>query len=144
MTPTPRPTIDWWDIGIPIDAIGIAEVFFLFLIIMGTAAILVWALVRSSRSPAPSMLVTALAILTLVSIVIFALTREQVLATIAATGLGALAGAVSTTFNNDQRGGKHAMEAPTPNVDFPDLNQDTTEDNAPTTPVEYPDGRETP
>jgi hypothetical protein len=64
------------------------------------AFIMVWALVKL-RDSEPSTLVTiVLGLLTLVAIGGFLLVESDILGTIAATGVGALAGAVSNIFDS--------------------------------------------
>ena len=61
---------------------------------------LVWAIIKVRSEPAPAMLTITLGLLTLVSLMAFALTRQDVLATLAATGLGALAGSLTNILQS--------------------------------------------
>jgi hypothetical protein len=61
---------------------------------------LVWGILRAARGAAPSMVVTAVSVLTFTSIVGFVLTQSEVLGTVVATGIGALASAVTNLFDD--------------------------------------------
>lgn len=81
----------------PTVAAAAAGVF----VIVGCAAVLVWGLLRAAVMPHPMAIVIALSILTLVAI-IAALVDEASdrFITLAATGIGAIAGAVTSSFNS--------------------------------------------
>lgn len=66
--------------------------------LLGIGVGLVWAIVKVRSEPAPAMLTITLGLLTLVSLLAFVLTRQNVLATLAATGLGALAGSLTNVL----------------------------------------------
>lgn len=71
-----------------------------FVATLMTVGIVVWALLRAGRLPAPMALVVALALLSTISLVGFVFTSKESMLTVAATGVGALAGAVSAQFNS--------------------------------------------
>lgn len=59
---------------------------------------LIWAILKVRSEPVPAMLLITLGLLTLVSIIGFALTRYQVLGTLAAAGMGAIAGSLTNVM----------------------------------------------
>jgi hypothetical protein len=70
-------------------------------VIVGCAAVMTWGLLRAALLPHPMAVVIALSILTLVSI-LAALTADEFaeqFATLAATGIGAIAGAVTSSYS---------------------------------------------
>lgn len=69
----------------------------LSLFVMG--ATLVWAILKVRKDPYPIMLTLAIAVLTLVAILTFTLTKQNVLATLAGVGLGALAGSLTNQLS---------------------------------------------
>lgn len=75
------------------------------LVIVGCAAVLTWGLLRAAVLPHPMAIVIALSILTMLSIV-GALVADQLsdqFLTLAATGIGAIAGAVTSSFNGKDK-----------------------------------------
>lgn len=85
------------DPDIPIDfvvTILIATILALFVI----GGVLIWAIVKVRKEPYPIMLTLTLSMLTLVCILTFALTKQNVLATLAGAGLGALAGSLTNVI----------------------------------------------
>ena len=68
-------------------------------IIFGMGYLLVRA---SERRSSADLLLVVLSVLTLVSMVLFAITNSETLATISATGVGALAGGVTAMFTRDR------------------------------------------
>ena len=80
----------------PWKLIVVAVLTAFVLVAVGSA--LIWAIIKVHLSPPPAMLTVTLGILTLVSILAFTLTGKDVLGTLAATGLGALAGSLTTIF----------------------------------------------
>jgi uncharacterized membrane protein len=97
---TPSPT--------PIDSATAltagAELIAILALIGLVGFILVWALIKvSSREPSAMVTIT-LGLLTLVAMGGFILTQSDILGTIAATGIGALAGAVTNLFDSKKRG----------------------------------------
>lgn len=66
--------------------------------------VLVWALVRVSDKEPSALVTITLGLLTLVAVGAFVLTDSDILGTIAATGFGALAGAVTNVFDRPKRG----------------------------------------
>ena len=72
-------------------------------LIVVTAGGLTWALLLAAKQPHPVAMVTALALLTLLSLLGLAITSGEpasTFGTLAATGMGALAGAVTATFQS--------------------------------------------
>jgi hypothetical protein len=70
------------------------------LAVLGLGFVMIWAIVKVRNQPAPAMLTITLGLLTLVSILAFSLTRNNVLGTLAATGLGALAGSLTNVLQS--------------------------------------------
>jgi hypothetical protein len=68
-------------------------------IVMGIVWLFVWALLRAAQYPSPTTLTVSLSLLTFVSIAGAIISQSTELITLAATGLGALAGAVSSQYD---------------------------------------------
>jgi hypothetical protein len=85
-----------------VDEVAVRElalaVVIAFVLTMATAGVVVWALLRAGRLPSPMALVVALSLLSMLALGAFVFTNNESLLTITATGVGALAGAVSTQF----------------------------------------------
>ena len=83
-----------------VEVLGIAVGF----VVLGFVT--VWAVLRlADREPSVT-IPMLVGLLTFASVVAYALTREEVLGTLAATGIGALAGAVTSLYDrNDGDGG---------------------------------------
>lgn len=81
-----------------IAVLAIAEVA-----LLGIGFILVWAILKVRNQPAPAMLTVTLGLLTLTCVLAFALTRMEVLGTLAATGLGAIAGSLTNTLQSHRK-----------------------------------------
>lgn len=73
---------------------------------------LVWAIIKVKSEPAPAMLTVTLGLLTLVCILGYFVTRDNMLGTLAGVGLGALAGSLTNVLGNrkpeDKEGGPDA------------------------------------
>lgn len=93
MDPTPGPETD---LG-AVSTIGFEVVAALFLILL-ILGVFIFALLRAGRYPPSVGLVIALSLLSATAMLSFAITGQEVLGTIAATGIGALAGAVSAVW----------------------------------------------
>lgn len=65
-----------------------------------------WLVVRTGRLPHPASLVTALAMLTFVALIGYITTGREPLIAIASAGIGAIAGAVSSTFEHKGKDGE--------------------------------------
>lgn len=94
-----------WVQGVSVigDEVPLAELIALIvalLLVLAIAWLLVRALVQVASLPAPSTLVTALSILTLLSIAGGIATENDEAWAIAAAGIGALAGSVSALYRN--------------------------------------------
>lgn len=61
-----------------------------------------WLLLRAADKPSGSMVTLSLTLLTIFAIGVYAATREEVMAAIVGTGLGALAGAVTYQLGGGQ------------------------------------------
>lgn len=96
MTPTPQPT----DL---FDGASAPAYFATALIIIGLASVFVWAILRAARYEAPSSLIVALSLLTFLALTGAIVADSTELTTLAATGIGALAGAVSAQFTDKRR-----------------------------------------
>jgi uncharacterized membrane protein YccC len=71
----------------------------LYVVVVGAiVAVVVLAVLRAGKLPHPMPLIVALTVVTIVALAGYVLTEDAPLATIAATGVGALAGALSATF----------------------------------------------
>ena len=77
-----------------VELLGIAVGF----VVLGF--VLVWAVLRVTDREPTAAIPMLVGLLTFVALVAYALTREEVLGTLAATGLGALAGAVTSLFDD--------------------------------------------
>lgn len=75
-----------------------------------------FALLRAAKAEPKIMVTLSLSLLTLVAIIGFITTASEVCGTLAATGLGAISGAVSTIFRD---GAPPADEPPTPKDERP-------------------------
>lgn len=73
------------------------------LALLGIGFILVWAILKVRDQPAPAMLTVSLGLLTLTCVLAFALTRMEVLGTLAATGLGAIAGSLTNVLQSNNK-----------------------------------------
>lgn len=72
-------------------------------VLVGIAAVLAYSPLRAARHPHPTAMITALSLLTLIALVgLGTATGEaaSTFGTLAATGMGALAGAVTSQFQN--------------------------------------------
>lgn len=81
-------------------AIVVAVVVAILLYVFVIAGMFAFTLIKSQRQPAPQALVAALALLTFIALSSSIVIRSQALETIAATGIGAIAGAVSQQFKS--------------------------------------------
>jgi hypothetical protein len=79
----------------------------LLLIVVGgcvvVTSVFLYALMRAARYPPPILLVTSLSMLTLIALLGAIVTDNSAVGTIAATGIGAVAGAVAHQFTSYQR-----------------------------------------
>lgn len=95
MSPAPLP--------VQIVNSGNLEVYiYIGIIIMASALLMAVAISRAARQPAPSALITALSMLTLFSIAGGVATNNDEAWTIAAAGVGALAGSVTSLFKDKE------------------------------------------
>jgi hypothetical protein len=85
------------DSEMPMDFV-IAILVSTLLSLFAMGGILIWAIIKVRREPYPIMLTLTLGILTLISILAFTLTKQNVLATLAGAGLGAIAGSLTNVF----------------------------------------------
>lgn len=100
LSPSPSPSYPFLQ-EVLLDYTFITVIAGGFLVIIMSAAF-VWALLKAAEYPAPTSLVVSLSLLTFVSLAGSIVVGSRELVTLAATGLGALAGAVSSQFG-DQR-----------------------------------------
>ena len=89
------PPVDWLN-GLPWNGVLIVLITMIVLLAVGSG--LVWAVIKVRHEPVPSMLLITLGLLTLVCILGFTLTRYQVLGTLAAAGMGAIAGSLTNVL----------------------------------------------
>lgn len=80
-------------------------------IVVLSVGVLVYGLLRAANKPDPALVVTSLSVLTLVSIVAYAATRLEILGGLAATGFGALAGAVTGLYSKHESSDKKTEES---------------------------------
>jgi hypothetical protein len=96
MAPTP----------IPVQLVS-TDVIYLWIVIgivvMVSALVMSFSVFRASKAPAPTALITALSMLTLFSIAGGIATNNDEAWTIAAAGVGALAGSVTTLFKDKEQ-----------------------------------------
>ena len=110
-TPTPSPaTTDYVPIPAPDDSSPLIDsilntstpgaIAFVLgvMLILGAAIIMSWAILRSSKYPPPAALITSLTLLTLFAVAGGIATNNDEAWTIAAAGVGALAGSVTSIF----------------------------------------------
>jgi len=93
-SPSPTPAVSEWTLA----ALGL-DLVIVVLALAAAGFLLVWAMLRTSDREPPAMVTVTLSLLTLVSIGGFIITESDILGTIAATGVGALAGAVTNLFD---------------------------------------------
>jgi hypothetical protein len=70
------------------------------MLIMGV--ILIWAILKLRHEPHPTVLIMTLGVITMVIVLAFALTKANVLATLAGTGVGALAASLTNVLHKDK------------------------------------------
>ena len=80
-----------------LEVVG-AEVLGAFFLVAVIAGTLTFALLRAAAKKADAMIVVSVSLLTLVAIVGFIATQSEALITLAGTGVGALAGAITNLF----------------------------------------------
>ena len=104
-TPTPEPSIvpvpvdsDMLDRLVNMSPAGAAVIGMAVLLILGSAVLIAWAVLRSAQLPPPTALITSLALLSLFAIAGGIATDNDASWTIAAAGVGALAGSVTSIF----------------------------------------------
>jgi len=98
-------------------AVEFVAVAFAAIVIVG---FLTFMLLRAARLEAPAMVTLALSIVTILALAVYAFTREEVMATLVGTGLGALAGAVTSQLADPNRRKAAVMtEQPNDTVDEP-------------------------
>lgn len=86
------------------ETVDPAAIVVTIVVVLGVAFALTWAILRAAKYPAPTLMVTTLAILTMLCIIGLGTAgeaTEQIFGTLAATGMGALAGAVTSQFTSD-------------------------------------------
>jgi hypothetical protein len=106
--PTPTPTItvvpvennDALDLLLGISPSGATVIGLAVLLILGSALLITWAILRSAKLPPPTALITSLALLSLFAIAGGITTKTEAAWTIAAAGVGALAASVTSMFQN--------------------------------------------
>ena len=82
------------------NSIKIEWLIVLILALVLIAGVFVWSLLKAAEYPAPTSLVVSLSILTFIALSGAWVTASTELATLAATGFGAIAGAVSSQFGD--------------------------------------------
>lgn len=81
---------------------------FLWLVIVAVvttflmSGILIWAIVKLRKEPHPTILILTLAVTTMVIVLSYALTKQNVLAALAGTGIGALAGSLTNVLKSKE------------------------------------------
>ena len=80
-----------------LEVVG-AELLGAFFLVAVIAGVLTFALLRAAAKKADAMIVVSVSLLTLVAIVGFIATQSEALITLAGTGVGALAGAITNLF----------------------------------------------
>lgn len=79
--------------------------FLWLLIVSGTITLvvtgaLIWAIIKLRKEPHPTVLILTLAVTTMVIVLSYALTKQNVLAALAGTGIGALAGSLTNVLKD--------------------------------------------
>jgi hypothetical protein len=82
-----------------LETVG-AEIVAAFFLVAVIAGVLTFALLRAASKKADAMIVVSVSLLTLVAIVGFIATQNEALITLAGTGVGALAGAITNLFGD--------------------------------------------
>ena len=105
-TPTPTPEVSL--VPVPVDttldrilgvsAAGAVVLALAVTLVLLSAGLIAWAILRSAKMPPPTSLITALALLSLFAIAGGITTNNDAAWTIAAAGVGALASSVTTIF----------------------------------------------
>jgi hypothetical protein len=98
LTPTPAPVVPDTTTAVTGVSLAISLVAVLLL-----GMLFVWAILRAAQYEAPASLIVALSLLTFLSLVGAIAASSTELTTLAATGIGALAGAVSSQFGDLRR-----------------------------------------
>jgi uncharacterized membrane protein len=79
-----------------------AEISVIGAIVVVSIAVFTYMFVLMSKNKSNNeVLLVSLSILTLVGMILYAVTKSEILATISATGVGALAGAITALYSND-------------------------------------------
>lgn len=108
-TPTPSPTVTVLPVQVDtaddtlhqilgVSPAGAMVIALAVTLILASAALIAWAILRSARLPPPTALITALALLSLFAVAGGIATNNDAAWTIAAAGVGALASSVTTIF----------------------------------------------
>jgi uncharacterized membrane protein AbrB (regulator of aidB expression) len=79
------------------DAQG-AAIIVLIVVGITVGGLLIYALLRASEKPDPALVVTSLSLLTMTALIGYGFTRLEIMGGLAATGLGALAGAIAGLY----------------------------------------------
>jgi hypothetical protein len=93
---------------VELTPVVIAIIIAIEVALIAIGIVLVWAIIKVRNQPAPAMLTVTLGLLTLVCILGYILSNSNVLGTLAATGLGALAGSLTNVLqvrNDNKEGG---------------------------------------
>lgn len=107
VTPTPQPTVtitpspiqdDSLDRILGVSAAGAVVLGLAVALVLLSAGLIAWAILRSAKLPPPTALITALALLSLFAVAGGIATNNDAAWTIAAAGVGALASSVTTIF----------------------------------------------
>lgn len=78
------------------------EVAIVTLVMLALFVSFAWAILKAGRLPHPSSLITALSLLTFLALIGFLLTEAESLVALASAGVGAIAGAVTTSFKDEK------------------------------------------
>lgn len=82
------------------DTTDVQGAAIIVLIVVGitVGGLLIYALLRASEKPDPALVVTSLSLLTMTALIGYGFTRLEIMGGLAATGLGALAGAIAGLY----------------------------------------------
>ena len=104
-SPSPSPTVTLIPVEVdPIDQIsrispaGAAVLALGVMLVLGSALLISWAVLRAAKLPPPTALITSLSLLSLFATAGGIATNNDAAWTIAAAGVGALAGSVTSLF----------------------------------------------
>lgn len=110
MTPSP---VSPFDRVLDVTPAGATAFILGVALVVVAATVMAWAVIRAAQLPPPTALITSLSLLTLFATAGGVATNNEAAWTIAAAGVGALAGSVTAMFQDTRYQGKHERLAST-------------------------------